>query len=91
MESTSTVGEVAGKVRNLLQNHAVAGIALEVLEDEIRWRDGWWHVVVRPSEWPKKRYEYYEALAEIEEDLQENEHLNVLIATGEPISETIAA
>ncbi len=81
---------VAQKVREYLQNNHPGGVTLEVVENDIHQVDYWWRVPVRPSAWPLKRYEYYEALADIESDIQEKEHLNILIATGEPL-ETEAA
>ncbi len=84
LDSSTSIEQIAEKVRHVLQAQTPGGVTLEVVEDQIHWHDGWWQVVVRPSAWPRKRYEYYEALAEIEEALQETEHLNVLIATGEP-------
>jgi hypothetical protein len=80
-----TADSVANIVRKYLAGHQPGGVNLEVVEQGIRHEDGWWRVPVRPSTWPKKRYEYYEALAEIESELQEKEKLNVLIATSEPV------
>ena len=75
---------VAQKVRDYLSGREPGGLHLEVVEEDIWKVDGWWRVPVRPSAWPKHLFEYYEALAEIESDLQEKENLNILLATGEP-------
>ena len=85
-----TKQSVAEKVRQYIQNLHPGGVTLEVVEDGIHKVDYWWRVPVRPSAWPAKRYEYYEALADIESDLQEKEHLNILIATGEPMEAAAA-
>jgi hypothetical protein len=75
---------VAQKVREYLRDRHVDGVTLEVVEDAIRKVDYWWRVPVRPSIWPKRMFEYYEALAEVESEIQEKEHLNILLATSEP-------
>ncbi len=80
-----TPQQVAQKVRDYLTDARPAGIALEVVESDIRRVEGWWRVPVRPDRWPEPIFPYYEALADIEATIQENEHLNILITTGEPI------
>ena len=35
--------------------------------------------------------DFYEDLAAVEDDLQEQEHLNILMATGEPLEEEAEA
>ena len=79
--------QVAQAVRERLDNCRPGGVTSEVVEDDIQRVDGWWRVPVRPSVWPARMYEYYEALAEIEADIQEQRHLNILLSTGEPVSE----
>jgi hypothetical protein len=79
-----TAGEVAEKVREHLRGVRPAGIALEVMEEKILKVDDWWRVPVRPSELPPRMFDYYEALADAESELQEKEQLNVLFATAEP-------
>lgn len=76
--------QVAEKVQSYLVNKRPGGVFLEVVEEDIRKVDEWWRVPVRPSAWPARMFEYYEALAEVESDIQENERLNILLATGEP-------
>jgi len=76
---------VAEKVREYIRGRQPGGVTLEVDENEIQKVDYWWRVPVRPSAWPAKMFEYYEALAEVESELQEREQLNILLSTGEPI------
>jgi hypothetical protein len=57
---------------------------LEVLEQDIRKEEYWWYVPVRPNVEPMKRYEYYEALADVEEALYENENLTVFLVPTVP-------
>ena len=75
---------VAAKVRRYIQNRPPGGVTLEVIEEGVRKVDNWWRVPVRPGAWPANRCEYYDALAEIEDEIQENENLDILIATAEP-------
>ncbi len=89
--SDMTKQEIAQVVRERLVNCRPGGVTLEVVEDDIRRIDGWWRVPVRPSVWPARMYEYYEALAEIEADIQEQRHLDILLSTGEPLSEPTEA
>lgn len=78
---------VAEKVRERLKNVSVAGITMEVGDGNIHKVDNWWRVPIRPSRWPKRMFEFYEVLAEVENDLQEKEHLDVLLFTGDPLEE----
>ena len=78
---------VAQKVRERLKDVSVTGITMEVGEENIHKVDNWWRVPIRPSRWPKKMFEFYEVLAEVENDLQEKEHLDVLLFTGDPLEE----
>jgi hypothetical protein len=50
----------------------------------IRKEHYWWYVPVRPSVEPVKRYEYYEALADVEEALAEHENLTVFLVPISP-------
>ena len=86
-----TKESVAHIVSEHIKDRHPGGITLEVVEEDIHKVDNWWRVPVRPSAWPVKRYAYYEELAEIESDIQENEHLDILISTGVPESEEQAA
>lgn len=76
-------GDVARKVRDRLRDVRPAGLTLELLEEGIRQIDDWWRVPVRPSAEPIRLFEYYEAIAELESELQENERINVVFATAE--------
>ncbi len=82
---------VAEKVRAELKHVQVNGVTLEVVDADVYKVDNWWRVPVRPSRWPKRMFELYEALAEVEDDLQEREHLNILLATGYPLEEETEA
>jgi hypothetical protein len=80
----STRERIAQTVRRYLANVRPGGVTLEVVDTDIRQVDHWWRVPIRPSVWPARMFEYYEALAEVESEIQEKEHLNILLSTGEP-------
>lgn len=82
--------ESAQKIREYIKDRRPGGISLEVVEEDIQKIDDWWRVPVRPSAWPKRWYAYYEDLAELEEALQSEEHMKVLIATGQPLTDKVA-
>lgn len=77
-----TEKDVAGLVRRYLQQQtrpeAMSGITLDVQENGIYPEKGYWRVPVLASAAPRWMYAYYEVLAEVETDLEEKEHLNVL-------------
>ena len=75
---------VADKVREYLKECHPGGATLVVIESGVRQEEHWWYVPIRPSAWPDRMFEYYEALAEIEEQLEEREQLKVLLVSGEP-------
>ena len=76
-----TAHEVAEKVRKYLKDCHPGGITLTVVEDEVYPVDTWWRVTLSPSAEPPHLFELYEALADVETALLENEGINVLFAT----------
>ena len=79
--------EVALRVRPYITIRHIGDIALEIDDARIHLRNGYWNIPIRPSRWPDPLFPYYEALAEIEDQVQENEGLKVTIAYGEPSTE----
>lgn len=73
---------VVRKVRKYLADFSLGGITLEVLDQGVRHEESWWYVPVRPSQEPAKRYQYYEALADVEGELEEQEKLTVVLIPG---------
>jgi hypothetical protein len=71
---------VAQEVRRYLADHHPDGVTFDVIEGAIRKEEHWWYVPIRPSVEPTKRYQYYEILADVEAELDENEQLKVLLA-----------
>ena len=75
---------VIAAVRKLLKSRNPGGVTLDVVPAGVRQDQEWWYVPVRPSAQPPKRYEYYEALAEVETELQKSEHITVLLVPAAP-------
>ncbi len=76
--------------RYLEKQHHLEGITFSVLEEEVRRERYAWYVPVLPSRQPEKIFAYYEVLAEVETQLDENEHLNVLFMPVVPNEAAIA-
>lgn len=74
---------VAQKVAEYLRDCHPGGTTLEVDADHIRKEQYWWEVPVRPAMEPRKRSEYYEALADVERALDQREHLRVFLLPGD--------
>ena len=73
---------IAERVRHHLKDAHPGGITLEVVEDQI-WRDEYGgNVPVQPDFEPKRLFEYYETLADIEIALRDNEDLKVYFVPG---------
>ncbi len=66
-------------VKRHLAERQLEGITISIIEQGVRNDQNWWYVPVRADREPRKTYEYYEALAEIEDDLKSKEKLDVLL------------
>ncbi|MCK6484171.1 MAG: hypothetical protein HUU22_12275 [Phycisphaerae bacterium] len=55
------------------------GFRLNVVDDEIERKRDWWYVTVVPDRGDVRAFDYANALSEIEEKLQDEQHLNVLL------------
>ncbi len=76
-----------GTVRKYIKDKHPGGATLEVVPQGIRQDREWWYVPIRPNIQPAKRFEYYEALATVEQEVQKFEHLTVLLVPTVPESE----
>ena len=83
---TLSANEVAVRVCPRTNWH-IGDIALDVDDARVYLRNGYCNIPVRPSRWPDPLFPYYEALAEIEDQVQEREGIKVTIASGEPLTE----
>ncbi len=79
--------EIVEIVGRYLKDKHPGGVTLEALAQGVRHEQDWWYVPVRPSVEPARRYEYYEALANVEAALEESEHLTVLLLPTAPEGE----
>jgi hypothetical protein len=86
-----TQDKVVELVREQLKHQHPGGATLEVVPEGIYQRDGSWYIPVRPNVQPPKMYEYYEALAEVESTLEENEQLNTWLMPMLPEEEIAVA
>jgi hypothetical protein len=75
---------VAQVVSDYLRDCHPGGVTLEIDEQGIHKVLCQWRVPVRPSVEPMKRYEYYEALSDVEVELHERENLNVFLVPSDP-------
>ena len=78
---------VAQMVREKLQDRHPGGLTIEVIEPKVIKIDYWWQVPVRTNFWPEKTFEYYDTLAEVEEELLEQNQVNILLSPMAPLEE----
>jgi hypothetical protein len=76
--------EVIRIVHECLKKHKDKNWPLEVLEDGVRQDDDWWYVPVRPGQKRERGFEYYDLLARIEEELEDQKELNILLVPAGP-------
>src|SRR5947209_16368062 len=79
-----TARAVAEKVAEYPKECHPGGVTVEVDPGGVQRRESSWRVRVRPSTEPPKLFEYYEALADVEIELAERDHLNVWLVTADP-------
>ncbi len=71
--------EVIETVKRYLEPYQPADYRLNVLENGVRHEGDWWEVVVQPDKENIRSYDYYGRLADAENDIEDHEHLNVLL------------
>ncbi len=76
--------QVIDAVLSRVADRHPGGANLTVLEQGVRHDQDWWYVPIQPDKQPAKRYEYYETLAEIENELQRDENMTVLFVPVRP-------
>ena len=86
-----TKKEVGALVQKYLEKQHLGDITFSILEEEVRRERYAWYVPVLPSRQPEKMFAYYEVLAEVETEIDEKEHLNVLFMPVIPEETAIAA
>jgi hypothetical protein len=75
---------IAQVVRDYIRDRHPDGVTLDVVDEGVHKIDYWWRVPVRPSAEPPHTFEYYDALAEVEGQIQEDKQLNILLVPALP-------
>ncbi len=83
------VREIATLVRPYIQDKQIEDITLHVDEKRIVLQNGYWRIPIRPSREPRPLFPYYEALANLEEEIQDKEDIKITLASGDPLVEEI--
>ena len=76
ISETLTPSEVANRVRPYVANKKVGAISLTVDEARIRLQNDYWRIPICPSSEPEPLFPYYEALADLEDEIQTGEGIN---------------
>lgn len=71
--------DVVQRVNHYLKSHQFDGLTVKIVEGAVREDDDWWYVPVRPSSQGAITYQYYGVLTDIEGELKQNDHLDVLL------------
>lgn len=83
--AVATKQDIIRMVEHYLGRHEPTGNRFSVLSDQVRRTEyGWWWVPVRPAKNIPKSYEYYEILANVEEDLAEEGRVDALLVPTYP-------
>jgi hypothetical protein len=81
---------VAELVRHYLKDYHPNSTTLEVIEQKIQKEKSWWNVPIRVSVEPPKYDPFFEALAHVQIQLEDNENLTVFLAPIFPKSDDSA-
>jgi len=63
--------DIANRVRPYVSKTTVGGITLWLDEARIRLQNDYWRIPIRPSTEPEPLFPYYEALADLEQEVQD--------------------
>jgi hypothetical protein len=70
--------QVEARLRPYLEQYPIYDTVVEIIEGAGHLEEGWWYVPVRLNTQVAHTYQYYDLLAEIEDEIKEREHLKVL-------------
>lgn len=90
-EHTLNEQDVIKKVGRYLKEKHPGGANLATLPQGVRHEEDWWYVPVQPDIQPPRRYEYYEALADVELNMLKYENILVLLLPSPPDEKAMAA
>jgi len=71
--------QIVDLVNRYLRDRHPEGLDLLALTDGVRREAEWWYIPVKPSAIPQRSFPYYEALADVEEELEQKEKLDVVL------------
>ena len=72
-----TKDEAINLVRKHLDQHQPKDYRLHVFEEATRFEDDWWIVAVGPDRTDIRRYDYYDILAQVEREIEDEEEANI--------------
>jgi hypothetical protein len=72
------VEELISLINDHLKNEHPGGATLSIVPEGIRQDDDWWYVPVKSDRIPDRLFEYYEALANVESQIEEDNQVTVL-------------
>ena len=78
--------DVIKTVREALARHPRKEWDVDILEEGVRQEDDWWYIPVCPRGETARSIHYYDLLAEVEGDLQDEMGLNILLIPSSPQS-----
>ena len=71
--------EIIQQVNHYLQPHQSDKMTIEIVEKAVRMDGDWWYVPIRSTSPEPITYTYFGVLTDIEGELKENDHLDVLL------------
>lgn len=74
-----TQEEVIQTVRDRLAKHQPSDYRLDVLPEAVHEEDGWWYVAVGPDRKDIRRYDYYNVLAEVGQEIEDELELDITL------------
>lgn len=66
-------------VTRLLKPRQPSGYKLRVVPEASRLDDDWWYVCVQPDRDDVRNYDYYDILAQVEQEIEDEHDVNVLL------------
>lgn len=66
-------------VRKYLANHQPGEYALDVVPEASYLEQEWWHICVAPDREGIRRYSYYDVLAQVEREIEDEEQVNITL------------
>jgi hypothetical protein len=71
--------QIVQLVNGHLATQKYADLQMEVLVDGVRHDANWWYVPIRPTRPFARTDQYYAVLADLEQDIEDAEGLNILL------------